>query len=185
MFISMDHQNPQTINIFPLILPFAYMVGCQDAVRLCSWLAMCVYMCVCINSWWCLRFFLEGHNWDFPAADVGAAAAATAAIATTTAAAMKPRVILCAVLQWNAGHMSCWAREETAQGQWGIWKTADDCDDGGAVAAAADKKKSFSLGNEKSLMIFKGYYCCRLFLFLFFFKYLVVYESSTIYINDL
>ena len=146
------------------------MVGCQDAVRLCSWLAMCVYMCVCINSWWCLRFFLEGHNWDFPAADVGAAAAA--AIATTTAAAMKPRVILCAVLQWNAGHMSCWAREETAQGQWGIWKTADDCDDGAAAQWRRRRtKKSFSLGNEKSLMIFKGYYCCRHF-FLFFFKYL-------------
>ena len=150
---------------------------------------MCVYMCVCINSWWCLRFFLEGHNWDFPAADVGAAAAAAAAIATTTAAAaaMKPRVILCAVLQWNAGHMSCWAREETAQGQWGIWKTADDCDDGGAgaVAAAADKKKSLSLGNEKSLIedskdiIVVGFFSS------FFFKYKVVYESSTIYTNNL
>ena len=50
------------------------------------------------------KIFLEGHNWDFPAAaDVGNEAKGNSAAL------------------WNAGHMSQpRGEEETAQGQWGI-----------------------------------------------------------------
>ena len=51
------------------------------------------------------KIFLEGHNWDFPAAaDVGNEAKGNSAAAAL----------------WNAGHMSQQRGEETAQGQWGI-----------------------------------------------------------------
>ena len=52
-----------------LPFPWGSNIGCANAYT-CA-LGATAPECVCINSWWCLRFFLEGHNWDFPAADVG------------------------------------------------------------------------------------------------------------------
>ena len=56
------------------------------------------------------KIFLEGHNWDFPAAaDVGNEAKGNSAAL------------------WNAGHMSQQrGEEETAQGQWGISESNRD-----------------------------------------------------------
>ena len=143
---------------------FAYMVGCQDAVRLCSWLAMCVYKfvmvfeifpwgsqlrfssCRCRRRRRCRRRHRHHHGGGGNEA--------------------KGNSLRCATVK-------CWSYELLSQGGncsrsmrdledcWRLWRRRRYGGGGG-------QKKSFSLGYENSLMIFKGYYCCRLFFPRFF-----------------
>ena len=182
MFISMDHQNPQTINIFSFnstIRVYGGVSGCSKALLLAG--DVCVYVCV-YKFVMVFEIFPWGSQLRFSSCRCRRRCRRRHRHHHGGGNEAKGNSLRCAAVK-------CWSYELLSQGGncsrsmrdledcWRLWRRR-----GGAVAAAADKK--ILLFRERKITDDLQRILLLSAFFPLFFQVLV-YESSTIYINNL